>query len=420
MNNCDTIQELTVRLRSLPTDLFEHFKMMLGSVEKVYQAQSARILLLRLVPSEIHSVMTYSFVDEDGPDFALDMPIKAWKNERRLQWQARAATRIRARPPDLIHINLEEGVHPTANVEFLHRTVQDFLVVPEVQSLLRHRSTLSSTYEYFISSYLAQLKISRKSEYLSEMMRVGIMRTMRRLDRTRVPFCILMLDELDTCLLQKLNALRIKALMCSHLGFSHRELTDNIRSILPLAMSAYLDGYIKKKSQSNSTTAQSVRAQVTTMFLGSHGRAWQGAVNKERATQVANCELLQHLLTHGMSPHSNFRGYSDAGCLPETIWSWCLRCLFTDDHNLPALYAVNMILIFLQHGADPHARVSVPTYQQINVRLGLLDAVEQFYGQWATVELESYFRRVAHQEQEMRQVSEITLPLHNARSIHEV
>ncbi|KAJ9614088.1 hypothetical protein H2200_002224 [Cladophialophora chaetospira] len=69
--NRDSIAMLQKKLQALPTDLELFFEHILSSVESVYKEKLAGMLQVALEASVPWSLMTYSFLDEDDPDFAM-------------------------------------------------------------------------------------------------------------------------------------------------------------------------------------------------------------------------------------------------------------------------------------------------------------------------------------------------------------
>jgi hypothetical protein len=74
LTNADTISELQRRLRVLPSDLEQFFRHILDTTEEVYQERAAQYFLVENQANGPLSPMTYSFVDEEDPDFALLCP----------------------------------------------------------------------------------------------------------------------------------------------------------------------------------------------------------------------------------------------------------------------------------------------------------------------------------------------------------
>ena len=152
--NSDTISELQDRLQILPTELEEFFQHILDSVEKVYHRQAARLYLMCLSTQGVLTTMTASFFDEKAPNFALTRGSYSW-NQDEIERRTRGISqRILARGTDLIEVSKDD------QIEFLHRTVHDFLHLRDVQDLLIRRAGAGfDAHQYICNATLSQLLV---------------------------------------------------------------------------------------------------------------------------------------------------------------------------------------------------------------------------------------------------------------------
>ena len=160
MCNSDTISELQDRLRILPTELEEYFQHILDSVEKVYHRQAARIYLICLSAKAsargILTTMSVSFFDEEAPNFALSRGSYYWNEDEIWRRTRDTSRRILARCTDLIEVSQEH------EVEFLHRTVHDFLHLRDIQDLLVRRAGADfDAHQYMCNATLSQLLVPK-------------------------------------------------------------------------------------------------------------------------------------------------------------------------------------------------------------------------------------------------------------------
>lgn len=148
MTNSDTVPELQERLSMLPTDLESYFQHMLDSVEKSYQKQAARIYLMRLLsPGELH-ILTVLFFDEPALDFGLKAVGPALNEASISDLCARTKTRVIARCTDLLEVS------DSFQVEYLHRTVYDFLETQNVRKSLNERAGAEFDADYYFCNAL--------------------------------------------------------------------------------------------------------------------------------------------------------------------------------------------------------------------------------------------------------------------------
>ena len=251
---------------------------MLDSVEEVYHSQSARLLQLRLASSKCHSVMTLSFFEHDDFDFALEMPIRTWSNERREQWEKTAATRIRARCADLLEVKPRSDVDPSLQVYCLHRTIRDFIEQEDVQELLEQRSNFRlSSEEYFCASFLAQLKISDPNEYayFDELLdalldRVKLVETQNESSST------LILDKLNAIVANKRRNMEVPQFRFDSKYSPYPWIPRSVCPEIYFAMKRCLDKYIQHrfKTGGESSMPRRDRVEIIDLLMGRCGRLW--------------------------------------------------------------------------------------------------------------------------------------------------
>jgi hypothetical protein len=141
LTNDDTPADLKRRLESFPSDLEPFFKQIIESVPGFYRVKMAEALRIALAAHEPLYAIIYSFHDDaeqhdygddaDG-EVALEQPL-GWEcnpealNTRREQ----VARRLNGRCRGLLELNF------MGQIDFLHRTVADFLRTREMSDFLR-------------------------------------------------------------------------------------------------------------------------------------------------------------------------------------------------------------------------------------------------------------------------------------------
>ena len=138
LTNGDSLSILQTRLRRLPSDLETYFLHILRQVDGIYRQSTARTFKEALQAVEPMPLLTYSFLDEEDPDFAVtlkhrevdknDMKARNEKMSRRINGRSKGLLEIcRGYPwPEILG----------DKVEFLHRTVRDFLLTKDMQTFL--------------------------------------------------------------------------------------------------------------------------------------------------------------------------------------------------------------------------------------------------------------------------------------------
>lgn len=153
MTNRDTIPELLERIRTLPVELEEFFHLILNSTERVYHKQAARLYQLRVCAPATLTVMDVSYFAEEDPTFALQFQVPSWKDIDVHGRCLETRTRVAARCTDLLEITDDD------NVQFLHRTVKDFLETKDMQRLLNERAGEDfNAHVHLCNSVIVQVK----------------------------------------------------------------------------------------------------------------------------------------------------------------------------------------------------------------------------------------------------------------------
>ncbi|OCL03826.1 hypothetical protein AOQ84DRAFT_347075, partial [Glonium stellatum] len=129
LSNGDTDATLYRRLRSFPSDLEIFFEHMFQAVDPMYRQQSSCLFQVALKSSKPRSLMVYSFLMEDDPDFAINLMAGSYRAEEAFRIASRAQRQLNARTQGLL-----EPQHPVPR--FMHRTVRDFLLLKNMQEML--------------------------------------------------------------------------------------------------------------------------------------------------------------------------------------------------------------------------------------------------------------------------------------------
>jgi hypothetical protein len=169
LTNGDSISLLFSRLRRLPTDLEAFFGHMLNSIDDIYHEHMARSFQIALAASTPLTLMAYSFLEEDLEDgqSALEKPVKPMDSyelssrhqqmRRRLNGQTKGLLEARQDPAGTDYFGYR--------VDFLHRTVHDFLRTKDMQDLLLAKTKSGFNPESSIlRGYLVLLKAMPLSE----------------------------------------------------------------------------------------------------------------------------------------------------------------------------------------------------------------------------------------------------------------
>ncbi|GAP86792.1 putative vegetative incompatibility protein HET-E-1 [Rosellinia necatrix] len=122
MTNYDTIDELRQRLDAIPDNLESFFQHIMDSVDSFYRQKMANCLLMAVVADGPLPFSIYVFHEQeyDKITYATRESVEVWDETRWEALRKQFYRRLNSRCKGLLEIN---GAH----VEFLHRTVSDFL-----------------------------------------------------------------------------------------------------------------------------------------------------------------------------------------------------------------------------------------------------------------------------------------------------
>ncbi|KAJ4311221.1 hypothetical protein N0V94_008060 [Neodidymelliopsis sp. IMI 364377] len=155
LRNMDTVKLLRKRLRAFPSDLDLFFRHMFLSLDPTYRTHLSHMFQIALAARRPLSPFAYWFSDkfEENPNMALSMPIQVGNSKDTAEKIREVAIRINGRCRGLMEVSCASVTNRTeektseelfytdadvhASVDFLHRTVKDFLMVSEIQALLR-------------------------------------------------------------------------------------------------------------------------------------------------------------------------------------------------------------------------------------------------------------------------------------------
>ncbi|KAK8057302.1 hypothetical protein PG996_011239 [Apiospora saccharicola] len=137
LTNDDSFSDLLRRLTLTPVDLEEFFKQMLSTVERFYDEKMAGSLRMAISARAPLDLLVYSFYDQECDDegYALKMPCRILSSDEKHALRVQAIRRINGYTRGLLQAH-------GSKVDFLHRTVADFLQGREMVDFLKSKSAL--------------------------------------------------------------------------------------------------------------------------------------------------------------------------------------------------------------------------------------------------------------------------------------
>ncbi|KAK3325948.1 hypothetical protein B0H66DRAFT_144100 [Apodospora peruviana] len=198
----DRIIDLQCRLDSLPSDLEDLYGRIISDLDPFYFEHAAQYFQIMHASVEPPSALLLSFADEPCPDFALKLPLQKLSQEDMLIRVETMRRRVNSRCKGLIEVagfNLEVLEFKEARgilVQYLHKTVMDYLGKPTVREMLLKR--MDSTFDPYLSlcaGTLAMFKVAienRDPRDFTRCLKYG-----SRVSKQRVPEMMTLLDDAE-------------------------------------------------------------------------------------------------------------------------------------------------------------------------------------------------------------------------------
>jgi hypothetical protein len=130
----DDVLEMRRRLDSLPIDLEKYFEHMIGTIEPFYRDETIRWFEIAVNALQPLPILAYHFLEQEkeNEDYALHKQVQALSNREITSIYETTKVRLNARCKDLLEVRDYSSETSLAmcryKVDFLHRTVRDFLL----------------------------------------------------------------------------------------------------------------------------------------------------------------------------------------------------------------------------------------------------------------------------------------------------
>jgi len=326
LSNGDSISDLQRRVDGFPSDLEDYFMHILGRLEPFYLQQTKKFFRIALERPAPLLLTTYSFIDEDDPEFGQTASMTPFTREEITLRCEDTERRLKSRCKDLLEIYVENGskraLMPSrgpvkqsmkglpadafnaeyiTKVGFLHRTVRDFLNTPgaKIKLVATEEDNFNASH-WLLQATLAQLKgmsrgsrqITRKDAF-KEVISPAIW-TLKRLGSSGIAPSDEYLEDLD----------RVSVLACGGVNHWTTLWMNGFNSILSFAVIFGFAKYVEMKlqlpglSSDNKLKAQLLGLATAPTAFGAHGLSIQ---------EVPDTTMIQLLLRVGADPHREFR-----------------------------------------------------------------------------------------------------------------
>lgn len=368
LTNDDRIVDLQRRLRLLPTDLNEYFERILFTVDNFYRKQTAQMFQVTLMARGTLPLICYWFIDQEDPTLFGKLNMGSFSQEvidrRLLQMQKRLNAcckgLLEAQFIDLRrfdpNLTRQQDNFFFLRVDFLHRTVRDFLRVPDMQNMVN--KWVGAGFEANVAICEAILCQVKTTPQVAVSFRTGgpvaslldtLFYHIEILENKQYPVATeaRLLDELDGALRKHGSAVVEAKSMLSSSRLGERSFSSTHVSVLEEAVHKGLQRYVSMKldEQSNLTPAMRSDLLLAALLRSAH-----------RSNPDPRVRMVPLLLERGFDPNI-LCTLAPLGT-DLTVWAFFLQNEYADlqkgtNMDFDATYTI--IKELLQHGVDVNA-----------------------------------------------------------------
>ncbi|RDL35942.1 uncharacterized protein BP5553_06554 [Venustampulla echinocandica] len=358
LQNSDRISDLQRRLRQLPADLEDLYLVMIGSLEPFYEQQASHIFQIVTAARQPLSVLAVSFADEEDPNFAVlaKMPLDRNKMVFRFEDTVR---RLNSRCRGLLEVrNGSSAFGLDSKVEFLHRTVKDFLETPSIWNRILSQSAPNFDVDIsLMRSYLLQLKTLHGTEWAEEIFGKYTGEFMEfaagaegRSDDMQLSLLDSFFETATT--LWKLrpqdeNAKRLGQVKLQHDWVEMVPPQRNVVCCLSLAASFGLRQYVENSLARYSPLHMPQLSRSIVYFAAVPAPLYL-------SPRLPNTKLVAFLLESGANPNQPYGGSSVWKYILKYVCENCKR-LCMSEHREILISLIEVMRLLVEAGADPEA-----------------------------------------------------------------
>lgn len=374
LTNQDRISDLRRRLNSIPRQLEDFFKQMLDSVDSFYHSKMSEVFQIALTAREPLEFPIFEFHDmeHDDPKYALKTCVKTIASSELDLMRSRVASQLNSRTCGLLEISAA-GV-----VNFLHRTVRDFLSQQNMTTFLEQKASQDRHFDpnwSIVQALSAWIKLQPVStpiyrrgwcDYTSRDDSPGLISACSLSDYTEMvceyAYVIehqgsrsleleILLDDLESAISQLLKV-GIRTVPAQEGQFPT---TAMFREQL---IGCTVFGYLEAKTKKDPEYLLSLPAHWPLRIIGA-----APSIQEENrlSAHKRGTDTLQYLLrTHKLKPNRrDWEGQTPWGELLLWITSSGSKGLI-EPMLSDLLEEGNILSLFVQNGADPNIKVSWP------------------------------------------------------------
>ena len=158
------LEDLRRKLDTMPHDLESYFRRIFDKVDKAHRTESAKVFLVTIHAVQPLSIACYHYLEQEHrePGYALERAIEPMSPERLRLIHEDVRDRINFLCKDLLEVNeVLTDQRLDYQVDFLHRTVRDFLMEKDMHQDLVRRTTEDNTTEWNAHQALCYVELAR-------------------------------------------------------------------------------------------------------------------------------------------------------------------------------------------------------------------------------------------------------------------
>jgi len=348
LTNADRIIDLQRRLRLLPTDLNDYFERILFTVDNFYRTQTAQMFRVTLMAKETLPSLCYWFIDQEDPSLMEKLEVASLSQQENGDRLRQIHKRLNACCKGLLEVASNAG-DQFPKVDFLHRTVRDFLRIPEMQKLLdKWTSEGFDEHIAICEAIVCVVKTTpqEESHFQSYSPIINLLNTlfyhilMLEINKSSLTTEVRILDELDKTLKKLADAVDAvwDTLYAEYWG---GPISTGELSILNIAALKGLRRYLQVKVDGQSLSI----SEQSDLFLAAL------SISEYQPRYNHRLEVVSFLLEQGFDPNLAIESVPDEE--GSTVWVY-----FLINYKSRKLDTYDIIRAFLIHGADINAKVS--------------------------------------------------------------
>ena len=173
------LEDLQRKLDTVPPTLEKFFQQIFHRIDEADWTESAQVFLITTHAVQALSVAAYHFLEKEGkePGYAMKATVQPISSVKLEDMHRKVRDRLNFLCKDLLEVNqvTMDATFIDYQVDFLHRTVRDFLMTKEMHQQLMQRATQGHTTEWNAHRCLCHIALARaKALPLQDGIRPGL------------------------------------------------------------------------------------------------------------------------------------------------------------------------------------------------------------------------------------------------------